>query len=202
MWRGGIHGQQADAQQGLKLIQALGSTLEFHPLLGVQEQNIEFSEGVRRDAGGVFDTLLTGSASYGRSHRPLTSIQQPDQAVAGLDIDNNVTGFASLNGSLTKQSRNGITVGPVVNLNRTRDDLLRVLGVHRSSVRFQVNLPLLRNRDRDEAASWAFEALRHRHPPTEPAVRPTGPLPRAANVERCAKRFTFWESSTTPIWSG
>ncbi len=97
--------------------------------------------------------LLQWSASHSRTNLPLTTIQQPDQAVSGIDIDNNVSGVSSVSGNATKLFRNGIQVGPVVQLNRVRDNLLLGLGINRSSVLFQINLPLLRNRGRDVVAA-------------------------------------------------
>ncbi len=144
----------ASAQpRDLGLIEALASTLERHPLLSFQEQNIELFQGIRQEATGSFDMLLQWSASHSRTNLPLTTIQQPDQAVSGIDIDNNVSGVSSVSGNATKLFRNGIQVGPVVQLNRVRDNLLLGLGINRSSVLFQINLPLLRNRGRDVVAA-------------------------------------------------
>ena len=137
----------------LGLIEALASTLERHPLLSVQEQNVQLFEGMRQEATGSFDMLLQWSASHSRTNFPLASIQQPDQAVSGIDIDNNVSGATSVSGNATKLFRNGIQAGPIVQLNRARDSLLTGLGINRSSVLFQVNLPLLRNRGRDVVAA-------------------------------------------------
>ncbi len=100
------------------------------------------SRGVQRQASGIFDPLY--SSGMQQSFTPnavATSLQSP--AGGPYSTAANLTTFDS---SATTLYRNGISAGPFVDLDRTRDRLYNAAGINQSQLGYQVTIPLRRNR--------------------------------------------------------
>ena len=54
--------------------------------------------------------------------------------------------------------RNGITAGPVIELDRSRDRLLNAAGINQSRLAYQLTLPLRRNRGQEVVAAQEISA--------------------------------------------
>jgi hypothetical protein len=63
-------------QAPLTLADALQTTLERHPQLGIQEQQVISQRGALQQASGQFDLLLSGDALQGHTFRALTGFEE------------------------------------------------------------------------------------------------------------------------------
>jgi outer membrane protein TolC len=144
----------------LSLQEALDSTLRLHPQAHISEQRVLASRGVEREASGIFDPVYSDGLQQTFASTPLSTAQQ----VQAEQIGNsggpsaaalNVTG---LNAGATRLYSNGITAGPVVEIDRTRDRLLNASGINQSRLAYQMTIPLLRNRGRDVVAAQVTAA--------------------------------------------
>src|ERR1700691_1036791 len=59
----------------LSLAEAIESTLREHPLLHVQEQQVEYNRGALLHAQSQFDRVVTADASHSRAYLPLTPVE-------------------------------------------------------------------------------------------------------------------------------
>lgn len=137
----------------LTLLESVQSALLNHPLLHLQEAQVEISRGVQEQTSGQFDFLTQSSLGQNRSDTPLTSFQTLQNSALGVqssDQASNITSY-SLGGS--KLFRNGITVGPGLQLNRTTDNLFMTHGTNTSVFSLLVSIPLYRGRGRRVVAA-------------------------------------------------
>jgi outer membrane protein len=133
----------------LILQEALESTLREHPQARIGEQQVIASRGVQREASGIFDPVY--SSGIQQSFEPTavtTALQNPGGGPYSTAA--NLTVF---NSSATTLYRNGITAGPIVELDRTRDRLLNAAGINQSQLGYQVTIPLRRNRGTEVVAA-------------------------------------------------
>lgn len=137
----------------ISLVDAVQTTLDQHPLLHFQERQIDISKGIKQQATGQFDTVLGASANQNRVNTPLDTLTRLQAAEQGVFVDNQAGNLTSWSLSGQKLLRNGISIGPNINLNRDTDNLLMRFGENRSQLAFTVTLPLLRNRGRDAVAA-------------------------------------------------
>ena len=133
---------ESAASGSLTLQAALESALRLHPLGRIREQQVAASRGALREASGIFDPVYSTGVEQSFAPTPLTTFQQDSIAgfkSAGLNITTFSAGASRLYG-------NGISAGPILELDRTRDHYLNLAGVNQSRLAYQVVLPLLRNR--------------------------------------------------------
>ena len=136
----------------ITLLESVQSALLNHPLLRFQEAQVQISRGVQEQASGQFDILTQSSLSQNRLDTPLTVFQR--QQNGDLSFANsqafNITSYSV---GASKEFRNGITVGPNFQLNRTTDNLFMTHGVNTSLLSLVINVPLLRGRGRKVVAA-------------------------------------------------
>jgi outer membrane protein len=128
----------------LSLAEAIESTLREHPLLHVQEQQVQYNRGAVLHAQSQFDRVVTAGGSQSRTYLPLNSVET---TVYGPITA--LTNLTSVDAEATQQFRNGITAGPMLTVTRTSDNVFTFSQQNQSHLDFQVNIPLLRGRGRD-----------------------------------------------------
>ena len=143
---------QAPDPAGLTLMAVLQSTLDAHPVLRIQEEQVNIERAVKQQFSGQFDAVLGSGISQSRFNTPLTTLQQ---RVTPLDelIRNQAANLTNYNFTASKLFRNGISGDFLVETSRTTDNLVNEFGVNRSRFLVQVTVPLLRGRGRDVVAA-------------------------------------------------
>ena len=140
----------------LTLQQALESTLAQHTQARIGEQQILASRAAQRVATGIFDPLHTARLQQSFAPTPLSTA---DQVLDGIGsptaADTNLT---TLSAASTQLFRNGITAGPVVELDRTLDRVTNAAGISQSRLAYQLTIPLLRNRGPQVVAAAEISA--------------------------------------------
>lgn len=127
----------------LTLLDSLDATLRDHPQLKLQQEQVNSRRGVQREASGIFDRNYQSGLSQSYMPNPVTTLSSA-AGVSSPQVNNTSFDF-----SATKLYSNGISAGPVVDLNRTRDSLLNPGGLSQGTVAYQVTVPLRRNRGSD-----------------------------------------------------
>jgi outer membrane protein len=140
-------------EKPLTLLEALHSTLEKDPNVQLQQEQIAFNQGALRIASGQFDTLLTAGTQQERTVTPLSDSQKVSALLAGIPAANLFSNTASFSAGAQKEFRNGITIGPMVQVNRLSDNLQNRLGLDQASWSFQIQAPLLRGFGRSVVAA-------------------------------------------------
>jgi outer membrane protein TolC len=138
----------AAPQAAISLADAMTSTLRRHPLLRVQEQQVQYSRGAVLRAQAQFDRVLSADASHSRTYTPLNEVERT--LYGATSATTNVT---TLDAAATQQFRNGISAGPLLNVTRTSDNIFTLNGLNQAHIGFQVNIPMLRGRGRDVVAA-------------------------------------------------
>lgn len=134
----------------LTLQQALETTL-LHPQARIGEQQILASRGVQREASGIFDPLYSSGVQQSFAPTPLSTAQQVSDGSGSPKAA--FTNLTTFNGGASQLYRSGVTAGPIVELDRSRDRLLNAAGINQSRLAYQVTIPLLRNRGPDVVAA-------------------------------------------------
>jgi outer membrane protein len=142
----------------LTLLDALRSTLGKDPNVQLQVENIHFNQGALRIASGQFDTVLQAGTQQGHTVTPLTGAQRLSALLAGIPTANLSSNTASFDFGAQKQFRNGVSVGPSMQVNRTADNLATRLGLNTASWGVQVGVPLLRGLGRAVVAAQETSA--------------------------------------------
>lgn len=150
-------GSDAD---GLTLEQALRATLEQHPLLQIQEKQVEVSRGLHRQAAGQFDLTLATFFTQSRTHVPLTLLQRQQAAQVGVDTVQLENQFTTFEAGPQKLFRNGLVLSSSVQVNRSADNLTNRTGLNQSRLSLQLDLPLLKNRGRGVVSAQETSAAR------------------------------------------
>src|SRR2546423_12903345 len=78
--QGPITAQSTTPHSGLSLLDAVQSTLEEHPLIRSQEAQVQISRGLREQASGTFDSVVTSGFTADRANSPLSSLQHQQNA--------------------------------------------------------------------------------------------------------------------------
>jgi outer membrane protein TolC len=130
--------------ESLTLAQAIESTLRQHPLLRIQEEQVQYNRGALLRAQSQFDKVIQANGSTGRTYRPLSEAER-----TLYDTLSATTNLSSVDLSGTEQFRNGISATPLLSVARTTDNVATQNGLNQSHIAFQVNVPLLRGRGRD-----------------------------------------------------
>jgi outer membrane protein TolC len=139
--------------QPLALLEALQSTLANHPALHIQEQLVVASRAARRQASGLFDTVLGTSLLQNRINTPLTVFDQEQAALLKIITNNEVSNVTTLDVGATKQYRSGVSISPSFVNSRATDNIYNIGGTNLSTLSFQVSVPLLRGRGRSAVAA-------------------------------------------------
>ena len=132
----------------LTLQEALESTLSLHPQARIREQQVTASRGALREASGIFDPFYSSGLQQSFAPTPLTTGQQDLTGPRSAAVN-----FTSFNVASRRLYRNGISAGPIVELDRARDRLANIAGVNRSRLAYEMTIPLLRNRGPDVVAA-------------------------------------------------
>ena len=132
------------SEGSLSLAEAIESTLREHPLLHVQEQQVQYNRGAVLRAQSQFDRVITAGGSQSRTYLPLSSVETTVYGPISA-----ITNLTSVDAEATQQFRNGISAGPMLTVTRTSDNVFTFSGQNQSHLDFQVNIPLLRGRGRD-----------------------------------------------------
>src|ERR1035438_10184956 len=137
-------GAVQDSPSGrLTLQEALESTLSRHPQARIGEQQVAASRGVLREASGIFDPVYSSGLQQSFAPTPLATAQQDPGGGGPNAAALNLTNF---NASASRLYRNGITAGPVVELDRARDRLLNAGGINQSRLAYQITIPRPRHK--------------------------------------------------------
>jgi outer membrane protein TolC len=124
----------------LTLQEALESTLNLHPQARIGEQQVAASRGLLREASGIFDPAYSSGVGQSFNPIPLTTMQaNGGPTSAALNV-------TSLSAGASRLYANGISAGPVFEMDRARDRLANAVGVNRSRIAYELTIPLLRNR--------------------------------------------------------
>jgi outer membrane protein TolC len=129
------------AQEPLRLIDAVQSSIAQHPQLRIQEQQVEVAQGQREQASAPFNDVLAASLDRARQYSPFA------YGVGLFSLT--PTSTSSVNTSLTRLLRNGITVQGGVSLQRTVESASLPTGLTLSHTGAAVTLPFARGRGRE-----------------------------------------------------
>jgi outer membrane protein len=140
--------QLAASNNGLSLLDAIGSTLLDHPLIRSQQAQVQITRGLRLQASGSFDSLITSSFNGNRTDIPLTNFEQQENASLGVVSPDQASNNVTYSLGLQRLFRNGSSAQLGFQLGRTTDNLFETGGVNTSTLNFAVTVPLLRGRGR------------------------------------------------------
>ena len=139
----------AATQTPIGLLDAVQTTLARHPLLELQRMEVDISRAQKQQRSADFDTQLRLSTTQSRTNTPLTEIERSGAVVSGAGVDTFTENGLDLVGSAHRLLRSGIAIGPTVVMDRATDNLQNPIGINRTRVSFDVNVPLLRGWGRD-----------------------------------------------------
>lgn len=123
-----------------RLLEAVLLTLQHEPNVAAASRQIAYTEGQLQAARGEFDTVLDAGAGIGQTRVPLAAaLQSPGRTQANAST----AGYSI--GSTTRL-RSGITVAPVLRVDRLRDNQGAASAPASSQVALNVVLPMLRGR--------------------------------------------------------
>jgi outer membrane protein len=126
------------------LSRAMEATLRDHPLLRIQEQQVQYNRGALLRAQSQFDRVVTAGSSLSRVYSPLDAVER-----SVYNASSATTNFTSVDVEETQQFHNGISAGPSLIVTRTTDNVSTQYGLNQSHLGYQINVPLLRGRGRD-----------------------------------------------------
>jgi outer membrane protein TolC len=137
----------------LSVLEAARSALVKSPQLHLQEQQVELNRGIKQQASGQFDLLLSGGYQQGYTNNPLTALQRLTALESGIVSNNQGTNAATFTFNAPELFRNGIQAGPSIESTRIFDNLSDYTGTNRTVSDFNLSIPLLRNRGREVVAA-------------------------------------------------
>jgi outer membrane protein len=140
--------ERPGAPPGLGIVSAVRSTLEHHPLLEAQRQQVAISRAVKQQRTGAFDHQLAWEAAERYTRTPLLLAEQAG-VVRSVFTENSFT----LQGSAQRLLRSGISFGPTVALDRATGDSQTLGGLNRARIGFDGTVPLLRGRGKAVVAA-------------------------------------------------
>lgn len=141
---------------GLSLVETVRSTLANHPNLRIQQQQVNITRGLRQEASATFDTTFGSSVKRDTSNSPLTRLEE--SGLPNPALDSRTSGLINTDLYAGKLFRNGISVSPVLDLNRNTDNMSQATGVSTSHMGIVVTLPMLRGRGRSIVAAQEHAA--------------------------------------------
>ncbi len=137
----------------IALLEAVQSTLANHPLLRLQEAQVEITRGQQEQASGQFDLLTVGGFSQDRAVAPLSPGQQEQNALSGLQGSNQTNNLTSSNISTAQLFRSGLVLTSKFQLGRSTDNLFNTAGLNSSGLSLSVTVPLMRGRGHNAIAA-------------------------------------------------
>ncbi len=141
------------------IVEAGQIAIDHNPILQIQKQQVNFSQGSLLVEQGIFDLNLGVTANQGRNYSALTKSASQSALQAGIDTGSQNANTTNSNLSAGKLFRSGISVSPVLRLVRSTDNLTNQTGLNNSTMGVQVVLPLLRNRGRAVVAARETSAI-------------------------------------------
>lgn len=139
----------AMASSRVTIVEAATATLQAHPVLQAQQQQVEVSRAQRQQRTGDFDTQMRWSAEHSRSVTPLSEAARLSFLLAGTEVASESLNLTTLTGSFSKLFRSGVQVGPSLAMTRLTGNLESLDGTSRARVSLDVNVPLRRGRGKD-----------------------------------------------------
>jgi outer membrane protein len=142
----------AQTGAGLSLLEAVRATLSNNPSLRAQQAQIEIAIGLKDQASGIFDPLLQGGLTHAFSMFAPTLTTPQGELLPSPTIteDSNLTTFSF---SSSKLFRDGISVTPSVQMQRTDDSFIAPEGINNGTAGVTVTIPLLQGRGRSVVAA-------------------------------------------------
>ena len=134
-------------------MQAVQRTLDRHPLLKIEQRQVDVSRALLRQATSQFDQTVAWSLTQEHSNTPLTSLQHLQAADAGINAVTQGQNLTTATVSSPKLFRSGVEITPAWQVLRTTDNLLSRPGLNQSNLSVQVVLPLTRGRGRTVVAA-------------------------------------------------
>ena len=129
----------------LHLLDAVQTSLSRHPALEIQQQQVEISDAVRRQASAVFDSVFETGVDRAHLYAPLRSNG------TSFNLASNDT--ADIGASYSKLLRSGVAMKGTVAMRRDIETAAVRGGLTTSSTRLQVVFPLMRGRGTDVTTS-------------------------------------------------
>jgi outer membrane protein TolC len=146
----GAHGQE---RQSISLVEAVQATLNRHPLLHLQQRQVDVSRALLQQATSQFDHTMSWSSAQTRLTTPLTNLQQLQATQSGIATSRQAQNLTSTSIGTQKLFRSGVSITPSWDLDRVTDNLTSRTGLNHSRLSVQVVLPLSRNRGREVTAA-------------------------------------------------
>ncbi len=143
---------------GISLLEAVRSTLQKHPMLRFQQQQVEISRAVKQQRSGDFDMTLEALASQNRANNPLTEADRNLAILEGFSTENLATNLTTVSGGAQRLLRSGLVIGSHIEMNRTTDNSQLVSGANRARLTFDVTVPLMRGKGREVATALETSA--------------------------------------------
>jgi outer membrane protein len=127
------------SQTSLHLTDVVRSSISQHPVVQIQEQQVEVSRGRKQQASSVFDEIIEADVNRARVYTPFGT-------AAGINLSPVST--AQLGASISKLLRNGLAVTGAVDVERTVVSAAIPDGLTTSHVGVALTVPFLRGRGR------------------------------------------------------
>lgn len=127
----------ASAQQfSGRLMDAVRLTLLHEPQIGAANRQLMLSEGQLQAARGEFDTALNTGVELTQARSPLLLAQQ---SPAATQVDSSTASYLL---GATSRLRSGVTVAPIIRINRVRDNIQSLTSPATSTVALNFTVPL------------------------------------------------------------
>jgi outer membrane protein len=137
----------------LGIVYAVQSTLDRHPLLAAQRQQVKISEAVKQQQSGAFDIQLGWAATERYTRTPLLQADQAAATAAGVPLSALTENSFNLTGSAQRLLRSGISFGPTIVVDRAIDNRSTADGLNRARISFDATVPLMRGRGAEVVAA-------------------------------------------------
>ena len=131
---------------GLTMALASQAVLSEHPLLRIQQQQVDLNEGLRLQASAAFDTVIASQLLQRWTTQPLTAYQQASDGLDGSPGSIDRSAETILEASLSRTFRSGIALGGNVEVDRLLDNISGAEGNSFGTFNLTATIPLLRNR--------------------------------------------------------
>jgi outer membrane protein len=144
----GVVCQAQEAPPGLALMDAVRLTLAHDPNVAIQEAKVDVARGALLVAAGQFDPVVASQVTRADTNLPLSLLLNQDLRTLQTTA------------SVTQQLRNGLSIEPQLNIDRTQDLTAGSAALTLGTLTFQLRQPLLRGRGRDAVQAAEHSAER------------------------------------------
>lgn len=131
-----VCGPAAGQQFSGSLMDAVRLTLLHEPQIAAANRQLMLSEGQLQSARGEFDTAFKTGVELGQSRTPLLQVLQ---GYGSSQVDGNTVSYVL--GAMNRL-RSGVTVAPVIRIDRVRDNFQSPSAPARSTVALNFTVPL------------------------------------------------------------